>query len=77
MPTAHKNVKAFITHGGQLSCLEAVRAGVPLLAVPVFGDQPSNADRAKHMGYALKVDFSPDMVPEFGVALKELLSNDK
>ncbi|KAJ8703740.1 hypothetical protein PYW07_013034 [Mythimna separata] len=74
---AHKNVKLFITHGGQLSSLEAVRAGVPLLAIPVFGDQPANADRAKRRGYALKVPFSDDMVPEMEVALKEMLSNDK
>ncbi|KAJ8705524.1 hypothetical protein PYW08_012570 [Mythimna loreyi] len=74
---AHKNIKVFITHGGQLSSLEAVRAGVPLLAVPVFGDQPSNAERAKRSGYALVVDYSDDMVPELGQTLKEMLSNDK
>ncbi|XP_022819123.1 UDP-glucuronosyltransferase 2B2-like [Spodoptera litura] len=74
---AHPNVKVFITHGGQLSSLEAVRAGVPLLAVPVFGDQPANAERARRSGYALKVDFSPDMVPELEVALKEILNNDQ
>ncbi|KAF9417971.1 hypothetical protein HW555_005116 [Spodoptera exigua] len=74
---AHPNVKVFITHGGQLSSLEAVRAGVPLLSVPVFGDQPANAERARRSGYALKVDFSPDMVPELEVALKEILNNDQ
>ncbi|KAJ8705523.1 hypothetical protein PYW08_012569 [Mythimna loreyi] len=74
---AHKNIKIFITHGGQLSSLEAVRAGVPLLAIPVFGDQPANADRARRRGYALKVPFSDDMVPDLEVALKEMLTNDK
>ncbi|KAJ8703738.1 hypothetical protein PYW07_013032 [Mythimna separata] len=74
---AHKNIKVFITHGGQLSSLEAIRAGVPLLAVPVFGDQLSNADRAERAGYARTVDFSDDMAPELERTLKELLSNDK
>lgn len=74
---AHKNIKLFITHGGQLSALEAVHHGVPMLAVPVFGDQPSNAERAKRGGYALRVDFHPDMEKDFEAALKDLLSTDK
>nr|XP_049704120.1 UDP-glucosyltransferase 2 [Helicoverpa armigera]WRX06231.1 UGT41D1 [Helicoverpa armigera] len=74
---AHPNVKLFITHGGQLSSLEAISAGVPVLAIPVFGDQPSNAERAKKKGYALRVDFSPDMAPEVEAALNEMLGSDK
>ncbi|XP_075989280.1 UDP-glycosyltransferase UGT5-like [Anticarsia gemmatalis] len=72
---AHPNVKVFITHGGQLSTLEAVAAGVPLLAVPVYGDQPANAERAVKSGYALKVTFKPDMAKELDQKLREMLSN--
>ncbi|XP_050559578.1 UDP-glycosyltransferase UGT5-like [Spodoptera frugiperda] len=72
----HKNIRLFITHGGLLSTLEAVYAGVPLLAIPVFGDQPSNAERAELAGYAVKVDFKDDMVPDVEAALKKMLSTD-
>ncbi|XP_063836917.1 UDP-glucosyltransferase 2-like isoform X2 [Ostrinia nubilalis] len=73
---AHPNVKLFITHGGLLSTLEAANAGVPILAVPMFGDQPSNAARAVRAGVARKVDFSHHMADELRKELNEMLSND-
>ncbi|KPJ21665.1 Ecdysteroid UDP-glucosyltransferase [Papilio machaon] len=73
---AHPNVKVFITHGGLLSTLEALKYGVPLLAIPVFGDQPGNAIRAMRSGYARKVTFSPDMAPELERELKHMLADD-
>ncbi|KAF9793673.1 hypothetical protein SFRURICE_002332 [Spodoptera frugiperda] len=72
----HRNVRLFITHGGLLSTLEAVYAGVPLLAIPVFGDQPSNAERAELAGYAMKVEFKDDMVPDVEAALVKMMSTD-
>lgn len=75
---AHKNTKVFITHGGLLSTLEALRYGVPLIAVPVFGDQPSNAARAVRAGYAVKVEFEPATIADgLRTALKEILSSDR
>ncbi|XP_069179905.1 UDP-glycosyltransferase UGT5-like isoform X2 [Procambarus clarkii] len=40
---AHDNVKVFITHCGLLGLQEAVYHATPLLALPVFVDQPRNA----------------------------------
>jgi UDP:flavonoid glycosyltransferase YjiC (YdhE family) len=37
----HPNIKAFITHGGMLSIQESVYNGVPLIGLPVYGDQIS------------------------------------
>ncbi|CAL7940604.1 unnamed protein product [Xylocopa violacea] len=38
----HKNTKGFITHGGLMSMQEAVYFGIPLIGIPLFGDQPKN-----------------------------------
>ncbi|KAI5632276.1 UDP-glucoronosyl and UDP-glucosyl transferase domain-containing protein [Phthorimaea operculella] len=73
---AHSNVKLFITHGGLLSSIEAVQFGVPLLAIPVFGDQPSNAARAARAGYARYVPYGEDIGPVLKEELHEMLSND-
>lgn len=38
----HKNTKAFITHGGLMGTQESIYAGVPMVGIPLFGDQHIN-----------------------------------
>ncbi|KAK9870918.1 hypothetical protein WA026_009880 [Henosepilachna vigintioctopunctata] len=40
---SHPNVKAFISHGGLLGTTEAIHCGVPMMIMPQFGDQHTNA----------------------------------
>ncbi|KAJ8980273.1 hypothetical protein NQ317_005131, partial [Molorchus minor] len=76
---AHPNVKVFITHGGLLSTTETVYHGVPILAIPVFGDQPQNARTATSNGYALNLPYhDPDFSEEkLSNLLNELLNNSQ
>jgi UDP:flavonoid glycosyltransferase YjiC (YdhE family) len=39
----HPSTKLFLSHGGLDSVYEALDAGVPLIILPFFGDQPRNA----------------------------------
>ncbi|KAF4519854.1 UDP-glycosyltransferase-12 [Ephemera danica] len=52
---AHRNVKLFITHGGLLSLQEAAYHGVPLIGIPVYGDQMLNMKKAVLGGYGVMV----------------------
>jgi hypothetical protein len=51
--TAHPKVKLFMTHGGLLSTQEAIYTGVPIVGIPIFGDQRMNVLRAVKGGYGV------------------------
>lgn len=46
-------MKLFITHGGLLSGQEAMYYGIPVVGIPVFGDQRMNVQRAVQEGYGV------------------------
>ncbi|KAL1461767.1 hypothetical protein WDU94_013639 [Cyamophila willieti] len=50
---AHPNCKLFITHGGLSSQLETVYQGVPVVTIPFFADQFSNAAKAVDLGFGV------------------------
>lgn len=74
---AHPNIRVFITHGGLLSCTEAVYHGVPIIGIPVFGDQSLNTVKAVDHGYGLLVSFTNLTETSISWALDEILGNDK
>lgn len=71
----HKNVKAFVTHGGLMGTQEAIYYGVPLLGIPLFGDQHFNVKAYVKRRIAVKVDLQEITEESFTHALKEILYN--
>lgn len=71
----HPNCKLFITHGGVHSTIESIYHGVPMLAVPVFGDQQGNSLRAQYRGVAIQVPYFDLTHEAFGSALYKLLND--
>lgn len=53
----HKNLKAFITHGGLLSTMEALYYGKPIIGIPFFNEQRSNVARAVKQGYGVEIEY--------------------
>nr|XP_027223424.1 2-hydroxyacylsphingosine 1-beta-galactosyltransferase-like [Penaeus vannamei] len=67
----HPNVKVFITHGGLLSTQESLYHATPVVALPIFADQPKNAMTIQKRGVGvvlvweeLSVDLIVDSVHE-------------
>ncbi|XP_063703611.1 UDP-glycosyltransferase UGT5-like [Culicoides brevitarsis] len=54
---ANPKVKAYVTHGGLLSTTEAVYHGVPIIGIPIFGDQRTNINKFIKRGIAVKLDY--------------------
>lgn len=54
----HPKARLFITHAGLFSKQEAVYHGVPLIALPVFADQPINARKIHNDGYGIHLDWN-------------------
>lgn len=53
----HKNVRAFVTHGGLLSLQEAVYHNVPMVGLPLMSDQHLNVKQAVTLGLARELTF--------------------
>lgn len=74
---AHPNIKLFITHAGMLSQTEAYYYGVPMIAIPVFYDQPLNMARSVQQGVAVHLDHRNITEEAVSWAIQEVLDNPK
>jgi glucuronosyltransferase len=54
----HRNVKVFVTHGGLMGTIEAAYSGVPMVGIPLFGDQEVNIQTYISEGFAVKLHFN-------------------
>ncbi|KAI1703578.1 UDP-glucoronosyl and UDP-glucosyl transferase domain-containing protein [Ditylenchus destructor] len=72
----HPKLVAFISHCGQNSLSEAAHSGVPLVGIPLFGDQVFNAALMKHKGIGEYVDIKTAEDPEVITQALEKVLND-
>lgn len=73
----HPNTRMFITHGGKLSTTETMYYGVPIIGIPIFGDQFINMKMAVSKDYAILVTFENDLADRLKIAINEILNNPK
>ncbi|XP_048049166.1 UDP-glucuronosyltransferase 1A5-like isoform X2 [Megalobrama amblycephala] len=72
----HPKIKAFITHGGSHGIYEGICNGVPMVMLPLFGDQGDNAQRLVSRGVAEALSIFDVTSEKLLVALRKVI-NDK
>ncbi|XP_072749985.1 UDP-glucosyltransferase 2 [Anoplolepis gracilipes] len=60
----HKNIRAFITHGGGMGTQEAIYCGVPMIGIPLFGDQHINIQNYVNKKVAISLQSINDVTEE-------------
>jgi UDP:flavonoid glycosyltransferase YjiC (YdhE family) len=66
---------AIVCHGGSGTVTMGLAAGVPLVVVPLFADQPWNAERVDAIGAGIAVQGGREAVPGIGDAVRRLLAD--
>ncbi|XP_058665242.1 UDP-glucuronosyltransferase 1A1-like isoform X4 [Ammospiza caudacuta] len=73
---AHPKTRAFITHGGSHGVYEGICNAVPMVLMPLFGDQMDNAKRVESRGAGLTLNILEMTSTDISNALKAVI-NDK
>ncbi|XP_062390058.1 UDP-glucuronosyltransferase 1-2-like isoform X3 [Sardina pilchardus] len=71
----HPLVKAFITHGGSHGIYEGIHNGVPMVMLPLFGDQADNVQRMVARGVAESLTIAGVTTPELLEALNKVIND--
>jgi len=54
----HPNVLLFLSHGGLLDTLEALYNGVPVVGIPIYGDQRINLANLEARGMGIQLQYN-------------------
>ncbi|KAG5316451.1 UD2C1 glucuronosyltransferase, partial [Acromyrmex insinuator] len=73
---SHKNVRAIWTHGGLLSTQEAIWKGIPVIVMPFFMDQKSNAQILVAKGVGIYLDVKTLSTQTILHAVEEIFYNE-
>ena len=71
----HRNTKIFISHCGGHGQYEALYHGVPMVGIPVFGDQHYNAVRMQRKGFGVFLNMADFTPMSLRSAIQEVLTN--
>ncbi len=67
---------AMVSHGGFGTTLAGLAAGVPMVVVPLFADQPYNALRVEAVNAGVVLGGGPAAIDGLAGALRQVLDGD-
>ncbi|XP_026736019.1 UDP-glucuronosyltransferase 2B18-like [Trichoplusia ni] len=72
----HPKIKVFVTQGGLQSTDEAITAGVPLIGVPMLGDQWFNVEKYVYHKIGVRLDLEDITIETFKNTLLKVIGDD-
>ncbi|XP_075986239.1 UDP-glycosyltransferase UGT5-like [Anticarsia gemmatalis] len=72
----HPKIKLFVTQGGLQSTDEAITAGVPLIGMPMIGDQWFNVERYVSHKIGIRLDLETATVESFTNAINTIINDE-
>ncbi|CAF4941787.1 unnamed protein product [Pieris macdunnoughi] len=73
----HPNLKLFITQGGLQSTDEAINSGVPLIGIPMMGDQWYNVEFYEHLKIGIGLDIEAITREKLLKAIETVISDER
>lgn len=74
---ANPNCKLFITHAGCNGLTEALHYAVPMVAIPLFADQPDGAARVAKRGFGVVLHKQDITTESLYTAITTVLNNER
>ncbi|XP_003222407.1 UDP-glucuronosyltransferase 2A1 isoform X1 [Anolis carolinensis] len=71
----HPKTKAFITHGGTNGIYEAIYHGIPMIGIPMFGDQSDNIAHVCAKGMAIELNINTMTAQDLVDAVNTIIHN--
>uniref|UniRef100_A0A914D3C5 glucuronosyltransferase n=1 Tax=Acrobeloides nanus TaxID=290746 RepID=A0A914D3C5_9BILA len=68
-------IKLFIMHAGSYGLLESATRGVPVITIPIFGDQMRNGKIVEYHGWGVHIDKTNLGYATLKIAINKVLSN--
>lgn len=74
---AHPGARAFITHAGSHGLFEGLCHAIPMVMMPLSGDQPDNAEKLASRGAGVVLDITAITAESLLQALNEVINNTR
>ncbi|XP_045421917.1 UDP-glucuronosyltransferase 3A2-like [Lemur catta] len=74
---AHPSIRLFVTHGGQNSIMEAIQHGVPMVGIPVFGDQPENMVRVEAKKFGVSINLKEIKAETLALKMEQVIEDKR